>query len=237
VNNAVKVLQAAAAGIGFGAVLVVLAALAGAVVYVGTLLSDPETARGVAAVWVEQASDSFTEAGFGAGALNPDDPLLRSRVIVLTEAVNERTARRVIESLVYLDRLDSEAPITLYLATSGGWLDPAFAIVDAMQRVKAPVDTIATGGCFSAGAVILAAGTGTRAATPNAILSVHANSDEGGDALSYERLSRERLERHFRQNATLPPEWFPLTGDKTYYLTPEEAVKYGLVDRIEIPKS
>ena len=199
-------------------------------------VSDRAWLEDAAETWSEAAADALTEAGFGVDRLDPSDPLLEARVIVITESINERVARRVIESLLYLDGRDGAAPITLYLATVGGLLDPAFAIVDAIASIHAPVDTIAIGGCFSAGTVVLAAGTGTRSATPNAIVSIHANSEAGDDPFSYERIARERMVRHFEAHAALPREWFPLVGDTSYYLTAEEALKRGLIDRIVEPE-
>ena len=233
--NGGKLLRASALGAALAVALVAAIALAALAAAVVSVLRDPEWARELGEAWFQEAADSLTEAGFGAGGLDPDDPLLRERILVITESINERVARRVIESLFYLDRLDGEAPVRLYIATTGGWVDPAFAIVDAIGSIRAPVDTIAFGGCFSAGTVILAAGTGTRSATPNAILSIHANSTEGGAAQSYERIGRERFARHFETHAALPREWFPLTGDESYYLTPAEALKLGLIDRVESP--
>jgi ATP-dependent Clp protease protease subunit len=234
-TGARSILRASALGALLAVLLLALTGLAGLAVFAVAAFRDPEWARDVGEAWFQEAADSLTEAGFEAGGVDPDDPLLEERILVITESINERVARRVIESLLYLDRLDGESPITLYIATTGGWVDPAFAIVDAIDSIRAPVDTIAIGGCFSAGSIILAAGTGTRSATPNAILSIHANSAEGEAALSYERISRERFTRHFEQHAALPREWFPLIGDKSYYLTPEEAVKHRLIDRVASP--
>lgn len=233
--NGGKWLRASALGAALAVALLAAAALATLAAVALAALRDPEWARELGEAWFQEAADSLTEAGFETGGLDPDDPLLRERIIVVTESINERVARRVIESLFYLDRLDGEAPVRLYVATAGGWVDPAFAIVDAIGSIRAPVDTIAFGGCFSAGTIILAAGTGTRSATPNAILSIHANSAEGGAAQSYDRIGRERFARHFETHAALPREWFPLTGDKSYYLTPAEALKLGLIDRVESP--
>src|SRR5262245_7090573 len=236
-SNAVKVLQATLLGLLLALVLSLVGILLVVLGRAPALLADPELVRGVADVWFEAAADALTESGFAPGGANPDDPLLRERIVVVTEGINERVARRVIEALLYLDRVDDHAPIKLYLSTQGGWLDPAFAIVDTMQTIRAPVDTIAIGGCFSAGSVILVAGTGTRSAAPNAILSIHANQPEGGSELSSDRTQRERFERHFAARASLPREWFPLVGDEAYYLTPEEALQYHLIDRVESPSA
>ena len=110
--------------------------------------------------------------------LRADDPLITSRKILVTANINERTAKDVVARLLYMNALDPHRPIDLYLSTQGGWVDSAFTIIDAMQLIEAPVNTWAIGGCYSSGALILAAGTGRRYATPNAVLMIHASLDE-----------------------------------------------------------
>ena len=177
-------------------------------------------------------ADSLTEAGFGFSDESLDDPLLAGRRILITEGINERVANAVVRRLFYLDATDPTAPIDLYIATAGGWLDSAFTIVDAMEGIRAPVNTIAIGGCYSAGSVILVSGTGRRVATPNVVISVHANQTAGDRKYSAWKPFRERFERVYREKASVPEEWFPMTGEKHYYLSPEEALELGLVDEV-----
>jgi ATP-dependent Clp protease protease subunit len=135
--------------------------------------------------------------------------------------------------LLYLNAVDPHRPIDLYLSTQGGWIDSAFTIIDAMELIHAPVNTWAIGGCYSAGALILAAGTGRRYATANAVLMIHASLDEDSKRpYSYERLALERYERVWRQRADLPDDWFPMVGGEEYYLSPQEALQFHLVDEI-----
>ena len=112
-------------------------------------------------------------------------------------------------------------------------MDSAFTIIDAMQLIDAPVNTWAIGGCYSAGALILAAGTGRRYATPNAVLMIHASLDEDTkQSYSYERLALQRYERVWRGARQLPDAWFPMVGGEEYYLSPQEALEFKMIDEI-----
>jgi ATP-dependent Clp protease protease subunit len=165
--------------------------------------------------------------------LRADDPLITSRQILVTENINERTAKDVVARLLYMNASDPKRPIDLYLSTQGGWVDSAFTIIDTMQLIDAPVNTWAVGGCYSSGALILAAGTGRRYATPNSILMIHASLDaESKTSFSYERLALQRYERIWRRRAALPDAWFPMTGGQEYYLSPQEALGFKLIDEI-----
>lgn len=165
--------------------------------------------------------------------LRADDPLLATRQILVTENINERTSKAVVARLLYLSSLDPRRPIDLYLSTQGGWVDSAFTIIDAMQLIDAPVNTWAIGGCYSSGALILAAGTGRRYATPNAVLMIHASLDDPSkQSFSYERLALQRYERIWRRRAQLPDAWFPMVGGEEYYLSPQEALEFKMIDEI-----
>ena len=184
----------------------------------------------------EELVDLLVDGGFGPATLDPDDPLLAERVIVVTEAMNERTARYVTERLLHLDALDSSAPIDLRLSTSGGWLDAAFAIVDTMRGIEAPVDVTAVGGCYSAGTVVLAAATGERRATPDAMLSVHVNDYHPGDEFDPDTRELSRFRGIYKRYTDVPPEWLePRQGDNQYYLDAEQSLELGLIDEIAAP--
>lgn len=182
---------------------------------------------------IEEVVDEVLSANPREPALRSDDPLLKSRKILVTSNINEYTAKDVATRLLYLNAVDPRRPIDLYLSTQGGWIDSAFTIIDAMQLIDAPVNTWAIGGCYSAGALILAAGTGRRLATPNALLMIHASLDEDSKRpYSYERLALERYERVWRERASLPDDWFPMVGGEEYYLSPKEALQFKLIDEI-----
>jgi ATP-dependent Clp protease protease subunit len=185
---------------------------------------------------IDKLIDRVAESGGEPAPIDDGDPLLKSRVIVVTEGMNERTARYVVERLIYLDRQSPTSPIELRLSTSGGWLDAAFAIVDAMRGIDAPVNVVATGGCYSAGTVVLAAATGTRSATPAAVLSVHVNAYEPLGEFDADEQDLRRFRDVYERYTRVPAEWFDTEGDNQYYLDADQALEMGLIDEIAEPK-
>ena len=181
---------------------------------------------------VNRAIILHTEAGLDYPSLSPDDPLIQTRQILITEEINERTAKDVVRRLFYMDVLDPQTPIDLYISTQGGWSDSAFTIIDAIRSLRAPVHTYAIGGCYSAGTMILVSATGKRYATPNAILAVHINNEDSTEPYSAEPIEKHRDEQLFRSRARLPKDWYPMIGDRTYYLSAEDALEFGLIDAI-----
>ena len=127
---------------------------------------------------------------------------------------------------------DHSGPIDLYLASPGGWGGNAFLIVDAMKQIDAPVNTRAIGQCYSACAMVLAAGTGTRTATSNSIIMVHANLDDSDAPFSYDTAARARYEKLWHDHSKLPEKWFPMTSDRAYYLNAKQALEFKIIDRI-----
>lgn len=176
--------------------------------------------------------DAQIDAGVEDPTLSADDPLLRTRKILLFHDVNSRTAKDVSARLMYLNSVDPKAPIDLYISTQGGWSDNAFTIIDTMRTITAPVNAWAVGGCYSSGALILAAATGRRYATEDAMLMIHTNLDDSRDAHSYERLSRERYERVYHEMTRLPDDWYPMTDNQERYLDPQQALEYHVVDEV-----
>ena len=176
--------------------------------------------------------DSQIDAGFEDPLLRGEEPLLRSRKVLLFQDVNSRTAKEISTRLMYLNSLDPKKPIDLYISTQGGWTDNAFTIIDTIRTISAPVNTWAIGGCYSAGALILVTATGRRYATEDVILMIHANLDSPTGAHSYPSLSLERYEGVWKNNSSLPSSWFPMTNDEEHYLSPQEALEYHVIDEI-----
>jgi len=180
--------------------------------------------------WLVQTwVDAEVDAGTAAAAIDPNDPLLAQRLILVTSSINERTAAHVIPRLHFLARRDPRAPIDLVVTTTGGWRDSAFAIIDTMRAISAPVNTWAIGGCYSAGTLVVAAGTGTRIASPDALLMVHANLEDADEPFAQESRELAREERFWKTHARLPDDW-ALDSDASYYLTADEAKQFGIVD-------
>ncbi|QDT67288.1 ATP-dependent Clp protease proteolytic subunit 1 [Planctomycetes bacterium MalM25] len=185
---------------------------------------------------VDLLVDRLNESGYDRQPIDPDDPLLKRRTIVISEGVHERLATRVIERLLYLDAIEPGEPIELRITTSGGWVDSAFAIVDTMRSIESPVNAVAVGGCYSAGTVILAGATGERTATPNALLSVHVNDYyRGGEAFEADTHELVRFRDLYLDHTSVPGEWFEAEGEEHYYFDAQQALKFGLIDRLAKP--
>jgi len=171
-----------------------------------------------------------------SGNLNPhgglDDTLLKTRTILLTSDINANSTKQVVGSFILLNEQDAHTPIDLYVRTNGGYYDDAFAIIDVMRTIDAPVNTYAIGGCHSAGAIIVASGTGTRAAYAHALLMVHDNLSEDGSRYSNDTKENQRMHTFWRAFKQLPKTWFTKVTDEANYITAEEALEFGLVDTI-----
>lgn len=189
----------------------------------------PDPAEGVGDI-VEEILDQVIEQGVAPPRIAWDDPLLSRRIVLLFGEVNRNSSHDVVAKLLHLG--EGTAPIDLFVRSDGGFADDAFAICDAMRTLRAPVNTWATGACDSAGALIVAGGTGTRRALPHALLSLHFNLDEGDAAWSRERANRIRVEEFWRGQAELPPEFFPVTADRQFFLSAGEALRLKVVDEI-----
>lgn len=160
-----------------------------------------------------------------------DDPVLQQRRVFLVGHVNNLSAAEVIRQLVHLDTL-SEQTIHLDLLTPGGELASVQAIVHTLQTLRSRVDTCALGECNSGGAMLLAAGTGERTAFRDSIIVIHGIATDGKPPARYRELSQDGYTRFWRQNARLPEAWLPIPHDKLIFLNPEEALEYGIIDRI-----
>lgn len=181
-------------------------------------------------------TEALVEQGLFDTDINTADPLLNARKIVITTGMNEKAVHAVVERLLYLDQQDSQKPINLYISSQGGWYNAVFSIIDTFALLKAPVNTICIGGCYSSSALLLAAGTGKRYASPNARVSLHIEyGGQGDDDVPFSK-SPERINKTLQTITTLPKDWFPLEDDRHYYLSAEQALEYHIVDEI-IPAS
>ncbi|MCS7251647.1 MAG: ATP-dependent Clp protease proteolytic subunit [Anaerolineae bacterium] len=169
--------------------------------------------------------------------------LLKERIIFLGTPITDQVANLVIAQLLYLDREDPEEEIRLYINSPGGLIYPGLAIYDTMQQVRAPISTIAVGWTASMATVLLAAGTkGRRFALPHATIHMHpAGGGVHGYApdveIQYKELMRmqnlifELLSRHTGQPVARISDDF----DRDYYMSAEEAVRYGIIDEVLKP--
>ncbi len=166
--------------------------------------------------------------------------LLKERIVFLGTPINDQIANLIIAQLLYLEHEDAEKDINLYINCPGGIISAGLAIYDTMQLVKPDVSTICVGLAASMGTLILAAGAkGKRYALPNATIHMHqAVGGAQGQAADIEIAAREimRLQEIIRNvlanHTGQPIEKIAHDTDRDFYLSPEQAVEYGIVDEI-----
>lgn len=171
--------------------------------------------------------------------LNPFTRLFEQRVVFLRGALEETTADDLAAQLLALE-MDSPAPITLYIDSPGGNTFGMFALYDTIQLLRAPVHTTCIGMAASAGAFLLATGTGTRSATPNARIMIHQPHGGGGQgtASDIQILAREfvhlrtRMEEILADRTGKPVQRLHADMNRDFWLSAGEARDYGLVDEI-----
>jgi ATP-dependent protease ClpP protease subunit len=160
------------------------------------------------------------------------DPLLRERTILINTFINELTTQKVVTSLAYLTERDQQAPISLYLSSTGGYVKDAYAIVNAIHESGAIVDTVAIGDCFSACAKILMGGSGVRSIHSDARVMIHTHYyPYDDDPRSDSRILYDREREFIRQHSDLPLDWID-RNENFFYLTPEQALDYQIIDEI-----
>ena len=162
------------------------------------------------------------------------DPVLNSRKILLFGDIDQRTAEVAIQKLLFLDG-KGHAPIDLYLETPGGKVKYAWAIMQVMHHIQSPVDTYALSECNSAGAMLLAAGTGKRRAFRGAVIVIHGLKVGAGDGqppVDFVTDIQKSYTEFWRERTRLPQEWLPLPFDSFRILTAEQALEYGIVDEV-----
>ncbi|MFC1517844.1 ATP-dependent Clp endopeptidase proteolytic subunit ClpP [Candidatus Margulisiibacteriota bacterium] len=166
--------------------------------------------------------------------------LLKERIIFLSEEIDERMASLVVAQLLFLEAEDSDKEAYLYINSPGGMVTAGMAIYDTMQYIKTRVSTICFGQAASMGALLLTAGTkGKRYALPNSRIMIHQPlGGAQGQATDVEIQAREILRMKKVLNEILakhtgqPLSKIEKDTDRDFFMTPEEAVKYGLVDEV-----
>jgi len=166
--------------------------------------------------------------------------LLKERIIMLGMPINDQVANVIIAQLLYLEREDPDKDISIYINCPGGIISAGLAIYDTMQLIRPDVSTICVGMAASMGTVLLCAGTkGKRYALPNATIHLHqAVGGAQGQAADIEIAAREimRLQALLRvilvNHTGQSEEKIVHDTDRDFYLTPEQAVEYGLVDEV-----
>ena len=166
--------------------------------------------------------------------------LMMDRVIFLGTEVNDYTANVIQAQLLYLDSVDSERDINLYLNTPGGSVYAGLGIYDTMQFVKAHVSTICTGLAASMGAVLLVAGEkGMRAALPHSRVMIHQPlGGIQGQASDIEITAKEILKlkdelyQIISDKSGKSMEQIRQDADRDHWMTAQEALEYGMIDKV-----
>jgi len=177
---------------------------------------------------------------FGERGYDIYSRLLKDRIIFLGGGINDDVANLIIAQLLFLEAEDPKKDIFLYVNSPGGHVHSGLAIVDAMNHVKPDVATVAVGMAASMGSIILASGAkGKRFALPNADIMIHqphggAEGQASDIEISARRIIslRARLNKILSEQSGQPLEKVERDVDRDFFLTAEEAKKYGIVDKV-----
>jgi ATP-dependent Clp protease protease subunit len=178
--------------------------------------------------------------GRGERAYDIFSLLLKERIVFVGTPINDQTANLLVAQLLFLSREDPEREIQMYINSPGGQIYAGLAIYDTMQMIPAPISTVAVGFTASFGTVLLTAGTtGKRYTLPNATIHLHQPlggaqgqaSDVEIQAKEILRL-RERLNHIIAHHTGQEVERIAEDTDRDIFMTPTQAVEYGLVDGV-----
>ena len=180
------------------------------------------------------------QSGRGERTYDIYSRLLKDRIIFLGDEVNDVTASLIVAQLLFLESEDPDKDISFYINSPGGSITAGMAIFDTMQYIKPDVSTICVGMAASMGAFLLAAGAkGKRYALPNAEIMIHqplgGMQGQAEDMrIQAERIlrMREKLNMILSERTGQPLEKIAKDTDRDYFLEPDEAVEYGLIDAV-----
>lgn len=166
--------------------------------------------------------------------------LLNERIIFLGGPIDDHTANLIIAQLLYLDHTDPKKDISLYINSPGGSVTAGLAIIDTMNFIKSDVSTICVGIAASMGALILSSGQkGKRYTLPNSEVMIHqvmggAEGQASDIAINAKHILRTKdtLNKILAQNTNKKMEQVEKDSDRDYWMTSDEAKKYGIVDEI-----
>lgn len=166
--------------------------------------------------------------------------LLEDRIIFLTGEITDETANSVVAQLIFLEGKDPEKDISLYINSPGGSISAGLAIYDTMNFIKCDVTTICVGLAASMGAFLLSSGTkGKRFALPNSEIMIHqplggAQGQASDIEIQANHIKRikEKINLILSKQSNQPLEKVQKDTDRDFYMSAEEALEYGLIDKI-----
>ncbi|MCL2631250.1 MAG: ATP-dependent Clp endopeptidase proteolytic subunit ClpP [Firmicutes bacterium] len=166
--------------------------------------------------------------------------LLEDRIIFLSGAIDDSLANIIVGQLLFLETKDPEKDIALYINSPGGSVSAGFAIYDTMNYIKCDVSTICIGMAASMGAFILSSGTkGKRFALPNSEIMIHqplggAHGQASDIAIVAEHIlkTKKKLNKILAENCNQEVKTIEKDSDRDFYMSADEALKYGIVDKV-----
>lgn len=171
--------------------------------------------------------------------------LLKERIVFVGSAINDQVANLIVAQLLYLNQTDPNKAIQMYINSPGGSIYAGLAILDTMNMISNPISTVAVGVTASFGTVLLAGGTkGQRYALPHATIHLHQPlGGTEGQASDIEIMAKEilrlksSLNNFFADVTGQPLEVIQRDTDRDFYMTAQQALEYGLIDKVlEPPK-
>ena len=194
---------------------------------------DSSTSQMLVPMVVEKTS-------FGERAYDIYSRLLKERIVFLGGPIDSSVANLVVAQLLFLASEDPKKDISFYINSPGGHVSAGLAILDTMNHIQPAVSTVCVGMAASMGAVLLSAGAkGKRFALPNAEVMIHQPSGGAeGMAADIEITAkqilklRERINKILAKNTGQKIEKIAADVDRDFFMTAEEAVKYGIVDKV-----
>ena len=180
------------------------------------------------------------QTGRGERSYDIFSRLLNDRIIFLSDEVNDATASLVVAQLLYLEAQDPDKDISFYINSPGGSVTAGMAIYDTMNFIKCDVSTVCIGMAASMGAFLLSAGTkGKRFALPNSEIMIHqplggAKGQATDIKIQAELIlrTRDRLNAILAQNTGKSIEEIARDTERDNYMTAQQALEYGLVDKV-----
>ena len=180
------------------------------------------------------------QTGTGERSYDIFSRLLKERIIFLGDQVTDTSAELIVAQMLFLEGEDPDKDIQFYINSPGGSISAGIAIYDTMQFVKCDVSTICVGLAASMGAFLLAGGTkGKRYSLPHSEILIHqplgGTEGQASDiAIQAAHMAsiKERMNRILAQNTGQPYEKIVMDTDRDNWMTPEQALEYGLIDRI-----
>ncbi len=199
--------------------------------------NTPITNLGLVPMVVEQSAR-------GERAYDIYSMLLKERIVFMVGPVEDNVANLVVAQLLYLESENPDKDIHLYINSPGGSVTAGMAIYDTMQFIRSDVSTMCIGQAASMGSFLLAAGApGKRYCLPNSRMMIHQPSGGSrGVAADIEiqakeiLLMRERLNQMLADHTGQPVERIAEDTDRDFWMSPEEAAEYGLIDTVQMPR-